>query len=71
MTAAGVPTARAWPVGGPAEQDGARRGGRADRGAPYVVKDDGLAAGKGVVVTPDRAVALAHGRAVLDAGTPC
>jgi phosphoribosylamine--glycine ligase len=29
-------------------------------GAPYVVKDDGLAAGKGVVVTNDRAEALAH-----------
>jgi phosphoribosylamine--glycine ligase len=29
-------------------------------GAPYVVKDDGLAAGKGVVVTDDRAEALAH-----------
>ena len=29
-------------------------------GAPYVVKDDGLAAGKGVVVTEDREVALAH-----------
>ncbi|HEY1133375.1 MAG TPA: phosphoribosylamine--glycine ligase, partial [Nocardioides sp.] len=29
-------------------------------GAPYVVKDDGLAAGKGVVVTSDRAAALAH-----------
>ena len=29
-------------------------------GAPYVVKDDGLAAGKGVVVTDDRAVALEH-----------
>ena len=27
---------------------------------PYVVKDDGLAAGKGVVVTADRAAALAH-----------
>lgn len=29
-------------------------------GAPYVVKDDGLAAGKGVVVTDDRDVALTH-----------
>ncbi len=29
-------------------------------GPPYVVKDDGLAAGKGVVVTTDRAEALAH-----------
>src|SRR5262245_40720086 len=29
-------------------------------GPPYVVKDDGLAAGKGVVVTTDRAVALRH-----------
>jgi phosphoribosylamine--glycine ligase len=29
-------------------------------GPPYVVKDDGLAAGKGVVVTIDRGVALEH-----------
>jgi phosphoribosylamine--glycine ligase len=29
-------------------------------GPPYVVKDDGLAAGKGVVVTEDRDEALAH-----------
>ncbi len=29
-------------------------------GAPYVVKHDGLAAGKGVVVTEDRAIALEH-----------
>jgi phosphoribosylamine--glycine ligase len=29
-------------------------------GAPYVVKDDGLAAGKGVVVTNDRDIALKH-----------
>ena len=34
-------------------------------GAPYVVKDDGLAAGKGVVVTSDRAEALAHAAACL------
>jgi phosphoribosylamine---glycine ligase len=32
-------------------------------GAPYVVKDDGLAAGKGVVVTDDRAIAVAHAKA--------
>ncbi|MFH5821751.1 phosphoribosylamine--glycine ligase [Georgenia sp. AZ-5] len=34
-------------------------------GAPYVVKDDGLAAGKGVVVTSDRDAALQHARACL------
>jgi phosphoribosylamine--glycine ligase len=34
-------------------------------GAPYVVKDDGLAGGKGVVVTEDRAAALAHAGACL------
>jgi phosphoribosylamine--glycine ligase len=32
-------------------------------GAPYVVKDDGLAAGKGVVVTDDREAALEHAKA--------
>jgi phosphoribosylamine--glycine ligase len=32
-------------------------------GAPYVVKDDGLAAGKGVVVTSDRQAALDHAAA--------
>lgn len=39
-------------------------------GAPYVVKDDGLASGKGVVVTNDRDEALAHalacGRVVIE-----
>jgi phosphoribosylamine--glycine ligase len=69
MTAAGVPTARAWPVGGPAELETALdEVAQLDPGAPYVVKDDGLAAGKGVLVTPDRDAAVAHGRAVLDAG---
>ncbi len=37
-------------------------------GAPYVVKDDGLAAGKGVVVTDDRDEALAHAQTCFDAG---
>ena len=37
-------------------------------GAPYVVKDDGLAAGKGVVVTSDRDEALEHARACFEAG---
>lgn len=37
-------------------------------GAPHVVKDDGLAAGKGVVVTSDRDEALAHARACLARG---
>ena len=69
MNAAGVPTAQAWPVGGPAELETALDEVAAlTGGAPWVVKDDGLAAGKGVLVTPDRAAALAHGRAVLDAG---
>ena len=34
-------------------------------GAPYVVKDDALAAGKGVVVTTDRAQASSHARSCL------
>lgn len=37
-------------------------------GAPHVVKDDGLAAGKGVVVTSDRDEAFAHARVCLDRG---
>ncbi|MDU5231702.1 phosphoribosylamine--glycine ligase [Actinomyces sp.] len=34
---------------------------------PYVVKNDGLAAGKGVIVTPDIDAALAHARGCLEA----
>ena len=34
-------------------------------GVPHVVKDDGLAGGKGVVVTDDRDAALAHARSCL------
>ena len=35
-------------------------------GAPYVVKDDGLAAGKGVVVTDDFDTAVAHAMSCID-----
>jgi len=58
MAAAGVPTARAFVCATPAEAEAALE----ELGAPYVVKDDGLAAGKGVVVTTDRAEALAHAK---------
>lgn len=59
MAAAGVPTARSRTCPDP---DAA--GAALDAfGPPYVVKHDGLAAGKGVVVTPDRAAALAHAAA--------
>ncbi len=56
MAAAGVPTAAARVCTTPAEAAAALD----EFGPPYVVKDDGLAAGKGVVVTSDRAAALAH-----------
>lgn len=65
MAAAGVPTARPAVCRTLDEVEAAFD----DLGAPYVVKDDGLAAGKGVVVTEDRAAALAHARACLDAGS--
>ncbi|MGI5338835.1 phosphoribosylamine--glycine ligase [Streptomyces sp. CA-181903] len=56
MASANVPTARSYVCTTPAEIDTALDA----FGAPYVVKDDGLAAGKGVVVTPDVDVARAH-----------
>ncbi|WP_026212035.1 phosphoribosylamine--glycine ligase [Longispora albida] len=66
MTAAGVPTARAFTCTTPAEAAAALD----EFGAPYVVKNDSLAAGKGVVVTDDRDAALAHaaecGRVVIE-----
>ncbi len=56
MAAAGIPTAMARVCVTEAEAADAL-----DMfGPPYVVKDDGLAAGKGVVVTDDREAALAH-----------
>ena len=56
MAAAGVPTALAHVCETPEEAAAALDA----FGPPYVVKDDGLAAGKGVVVTSDRDVALRH-----------
>jgi phosphoribosylamine--glycine ligase len=56
MAAAGVPTARSRLCLTPEEV----REALDDFGPPYVVKNDGLAAGKGVVVTDDRGKALIH-----------
>ncbi|MGW4425639.1 phosphoribosylamine--glycine ligase [Streptosporangium sp. NPDC004631] len=66
MTSAGVPTARSRTCVTPEETAAALE----EFGTPYVVKDDGLAAGKGVVVTDDRQEALKHaatcGRVVVE-----
>lgn len=59
MAAAGVPTAMARVCTNPEQAAAALDA----FGAPYVVKDDGLAAGKGVVVTTDRDEALSHAAA--------
>ena len=66
MAAAGVPTGQARTATSLAQLEAALD----EFGAPYVVKDDGLAAGKGVVVTSDRDEAIAHGRAIIAAGDP-
>ena len=61
MAAAGVPTVAAVSCTDLTEVVAAL-----DRfGPPFVVKDDGLAAGKGVVVTDDRDAALEHAAACL------
>ncbi|WP_343709064.1 phosphoribosylamine--glycine ligase [Mycobacterium sp.] len=71
MVAAGVRTAASEIVDSPANLDAAldRFGPRAGDPA-WVVKDDRLAAGKGVVVTPDRDVARAHAASLLESGHP-
>jgi phosphoribosylamine--glycine ligase len=56
MAAAGIPTAQARVASTEAEAAEALKA----FGAPFVVKDDALAAGKGVVVTEDFAEASAH-----------
>ncbi|MFI0718351.1 phosphoribosylamine--glycine ligase [Streptomyces sp. NPDC021224] len=63
MAAAGVPTARSYVCATADEIDRALDA----FGAPYVVKDDGLAAGKGVVVTDDAAAAREHALACVAA----
>ncbi len=66
MAAAGVRTAHSEIVDTPADLDAAL-----DRFGPtWVVKDDGLAAGKGVVVTADRRAARDHGAELLEQGHP-
>jgi phosphoribosylamine--glycine ligase len=64
MAEAGVPTAMAMVAANAEEAASALD----TFGAPYVVKDDGLAAGKGVVVTRNRDEALAHAQSCFDAG---
>jgi phosphoribosylamine--glycine ligase len=66
MAAAGVATAASVIVDNPARLDAALAGFT----PPYVVKDDGLAAGKGVVVSPDLEIARAHAMHLLDDGHP-
>ncbi|MGH3853137.1 MAG: phosphoribosylamine--glycine ligase [Pseudonocardiaceae bacterium] len=66
MAAAAVPTARGELVDNPGRLDAAL----GHFGPPWVVKDNGLAAGKGVVVTGDREVARAHALTLLDGGHP-
>jgi phosphoribosylamine--glycine ligase len=59
MAEAGIPTAASFTCRTPAEVDAAL----AAFGPPYVVKDDALAAGKGVLVTSDLAAAREHAAA--------
>ncbi len=71
MAAAGVRTARSEIVDNPAHLDAALERFGPPAGDPaWVVKDDRLAAGKGVVVTPERDAARAHAAGLLDAGHP-
>lgn len=65
MEEAGVPTGRAVRAGTAAEVETALD----EFGAPYVVKADGLAAGKGVIVTSDRQAAVEHAHAFLGSGS--
>ncbi|NDZ95761.1 phosphoribosylamine--glycine ligase [Streptomyces sp. SID6673] len=66
MAAAGVATAHSEIVDNPANLDAALN----RFGPTWVVKDDGLAAGKGVVVTTDRLTARDHAAELLENGHP-
>ncbi|AOS65999.1 phosphoribosylamine--glycine ligase [Actinoalloteichus hymeniacidonis] len=66
MAAAKVPTAHSEVIDNPAHLDAAL----SRFGPTWVVKDDGLAAGKGVVVTTDADEARAHALTLLDGGHP-
>lgn len=71
MAAAGVRTAASETVDSPAHLDAALdRFGPAAGDPAWVVKDDRLAAGKGVVVTADRGIARAHAAELLETGHP-
>lgn len=64
MAAADVPTGMARECSTIAEVESAMD----DFGAPYVIKADGLAAGKGVIVTSDRQAAIDHAKKFIDMG---
>lgn len=64
MSAAGVPTGMARQCDTLQQVEDAMD----DFGAPYVIKADGLAAGKGVIVTSDRAAALEHAAKFINMG---
>ena len=65
MAAAGVPTGRSVTVSSLDELHSALD----ELGSPHVVKADGLAAGKGVIVTEDRQAAVDHASYYLQDGT--
>lgn len=64
MAASGVPTGMARSCKSLEEVEQAME----DFGAPYVIKADGLAAGKGVIVTDDSAAAISHAKEYLGMG---
>lgn len=71
MAAAGVRTASSEIIDNPGHLDAALERFGPPAGDPaWVVKDDSLAAGKGVVVTADRDAARAHAAGLLESGHP-